>query len=41
MYLRVSHEVAKKDDVLQCMDCHVGGIDFKALGYSDDPANRR
>lgn len=37
MYLRVSHEIAPKEQALDCEDCHAGGIDFQALGYEDDP----
>ena len=37
MHLAIQHEVAPGSDALGCMDCHSGGIDFKALGYSDDP----
>ena len=37
MYMAINHEVAPASDALQCMDCHNGGIDFEALGYSDDP----
>ena len=37
MHLAIHHEVAPKSQALSCNDCHNGGIDFKALGYSNDP----
>jgi octaheme c-type cytochrome (tetrathionate reductase family) len=38
-YLSASHEVAPKEDALQCGECHMGGtrFDWKALGYKGDP----
>jgi octaheme c-type cytochrome (tetrathionate reductase family) len=38
-YFSVSHEVAPKEEALQCNDCHSGGtrMDWKALGYEGDP----
>ena len=39
MYMSINHEVAPASEALSCMECHNGGIDFKALGYSDDPMN--
>jgi len=39
MYMSINHEVAPASEALGCMECHNGGIDFKALGYSDDPMN--
>ncbi len=37
MFLTVNHEIAPKEDARTCSDCHGGGIDFTALGYSGDP----
>ena len=37
MYMEIHHEVALKSAARQCMDCHNGGIDFLALGYTGDP----
>ena len=37
MHMSIQHEVAPKSEALGCMDCHNGGIDFEALGYSGDP----
>ncbi len=37
MYMEIHHEVAPKAQALKCDDCHSGGIDFTALGYSGDP----
>lgn len=37
MYLSVNHEIAPKEMARDCNDCHNGGIDFTALGYTDDP----
>ena len=37
MYMTINHEVAPASEALTCMECHSGGIDFKALGYADDP----
>jgi len=44
MYLSVNHEIAPKEQAYgyngNCGDCHVGaGIDWAALGWSDDPVN--
>jgi octaheme c-type cytochrome (tetrathionate reductase family) len=38
-YFSVSHEVAPKEEALQCGECHTGGtrMDWKALGYKGDP----
>ncbi len=38
-YISASHEVAPKEDALQCGECHMGGkrIDWKGLGYKGDP----
>lgn len=38
-YISASHEVAPKEDALQCGECHLGGkrMDWKALGYKGDP----
>jgi hypothetical protein len=38
-YLSVAHEVAPKEQALQCGECHMGGnrLDWKALGYKGDP----
>lgn len=38
-YFGVSHEVAPKEDSLQCGECHAKGgrLDWNALGYKDDP----
>lgn len=38
-YFSVSHEIAPKEEALQCSECHAGGsrMDWKALGYSGDP----
>lgn len=32
MYLQVGHDVAVKEQALDCTACNDGGIDFKALG---------
>ncbi|MEW6102952.1 MAG: hypothetical protein AB1630_03900 [bacterium] len=39
MYSGIHHEVCPKEKALQCAACHFGGktLDFKALGYPDDP----
>jgi hypothetical protein len=40
MYLGVNHEVAPKEQALDCLDCHNSarrGFDFKALGYAGNP----
>jgi octaheme c-type cytochrome (tetrathionate reductase family) len=38
-YFSVSHEVAPKEEALQCGECHAGGrrMDWEALGYKGDP----
>jgi octaheme c-type cytochrome (tetrathionate reductase family) len=38
-YFGLSHEVAPKEEALQCAECHNGGgrMDWKALGYKGDP----
>ena len=38
-YLSAAHEVAPKEDAVQCGECHLGGkrMDWKALGYKGDP----
>lgn len=38
-YISASHEVAPKEDAVQCGECHMGGtrMDWKALGYKGDP----
>ena len=38
-YFSLSHEVAPKEEALQCGECHAGGtrMDWKALGYKGDP----
>ena len=40
MYWPLSHMVQRKDKALQCRDCHGAGgrMDWKALGYGEDPA---
>ena len=43
MYLSVNHEIAPKEQALgyngACGDCHTGaGLDWAALGWTDDPA---
>ncbi len=37
--MAVQHEVAPKEDALQCGECHMGAkrLDWKALGYKGDP----
>ncbi len=39
MYWRLDHQVAPKEQALQCLDCHGddGRMDWKALGYKGDP----
>jgi octaheme c-type cytochrome (tetrathionate reductase family) len=37
MYLSVNHEIAPKEQALGCLDCHLGALDFQALGYESDP----
>jgi len=41
MYWVMTHMVAPKEKALQCTDCHGehGRLDWKALGYGDDPAS--
>ena len=38
-YFSLSHEIAPKEEALQCGECHTGGtrLDWKALGYNGDP----
>ncbi|MDK9717647.1 MAG: tetrathionate reductase family octaheme c-type cytochrome [Trichlorobacter sp.] len=38
-YISAQHQVAPKEDALQCGDCHMGAkrMDWKALGYKGDP----
>ncbi|MGB4598665.1 MAG: tetrathionate reductase family octaheme c-type cytochrome [Trichlorobacter sp.] len=38
-YLSAGHEVAPKEQALQCGECHMGAkrMDWKALGYKGDP----
>ena len=38
----LNHQVAPKSEALKCNDCHSpkGRMDFKALGYADDEAER-
>jgi hypothetical protein len=40
MHWRINHEVVPKKEALSCTDCHSpdGVLNFKALGYSGDPA---
>jgi hypothetical protein len=39
LYESINHEVAPKEDALQCKECHLddGVMDFAALGYEGDP----
>lgn len=39
-YMGIFHEVQPREKALACKDCHEGGqrMDWKALGYSGDPA---
>ncbi len=39
MFVNINHEVAPKENVLKCRDCHFGSkrFDWKALGYKEDP----
>nr|WP_321496772.1 tetrathionate reductase family octaheme c-type cytochrome [uncultured Methanolobus sp.] len=39
LYESINHEVAPKEDALQCKECHLdeGAMDFAALGYEGDP----
>lgn len=38
-YIAAQHQVAPKEQALQCGDCHMGSkrMDWKALGYKGDP----
>jgi hypothetical protein len=37
-YMSIFHEVAPKESVVKCGECHGGGrVDWKALGYPGDP----
>ncbi|MEI6208458.1 MAG: tetrathionate reductase family octaheme c-type cytochrome [Desulfuromonadales bacterium] len=38
-YFSISHEVAPKEEALQCGECHAGGtrMDWRALGFKGDP----
>ncbi len=40
MYWRINHEVVPSNQALTCTHCHNpnGVMDFKALGYREDPA---
>jgi hypothetical protein len=40
MYWRINHEVVPAEEALSCTDCHrpEGILDFKALGYREDPS---
>lgn len=40
MYWRINHEVVPRNEALTCTHCHNpnGVMDFKALGYREDPA---
>ena len=42
MYWPITHMVAPKEQALQCTDCHGarGQLNWQALGYSGDPAQR-
>ncbi len=42
MFWPLSHMIAPKQRALQCVECHGDGgrMDWKALGYSGDPARR-
>ena len=42
-YLSLYHEVAPKENALQCADCHVstGRLNFKALGYQVKATRKR
>ncbi|MEZ5334509.1 MAG: tetrathionate reductase family octaheme c-type cytochrome [Methanolobus sp.] len=39
LYESINHEVAPKEEALQCKECHLdeGVMDFAALGYEGDP----
>jgi len=41
MYWPITHTVVPKEQALKCSDCHskAGRLDWKALGYADDPQN--
>lgn len=41
-YISVQHEVAPKEEALQCGECHMGGkrMDWAALGYKGDPMQK-
>jgi octaheme c-type cytochrome (tetrathionate reductase family) len=38
-FISVTHEVAPREQAVQCGECHMGGkrLDWKALGYRGDP----
>jgi hypothetical protein len=40
MFWTLTHMIAPKERSLQCTDCHGedGRLDWRALGYDDDPA---
>ena len=42
MYWPINHMVSPAEQALSCLDCHgdKGRMDWKALGYSDDPLKR-
>jgi len=42
-YASINHEVASKEHALDCVDCHFGSsrLDWKALGYPEDPASAK
>ncbi len=42
MYWRIDHMVAPADQALGCLDCHGddGRMDWKALGYKNDPMDK-
>lgn len=42
MYLPINHSVPSKQQVLKCNNCHGknGNIDWKSLGYPDDPLKK-
>ena len=39
LYVSINHEVAPKENALDCIDCHLGGnvMDYESLGYAGDP----
>ncbi|WP_434086733.1 tetrathionate reductase family octaheme c-type cytochrome [Shewanella zhangzhouensis] len=43
MWWRINHMVSKKEEALKCNACHNGGdrLDWKALGYEDDPMKNK